>query len=110
MRASNNNNLNRHLIQKDKKLEYTIYHNKGIKSPLYIVNKKNKILLKCEKGEEINTNNYESIVRQKTNKSIQRYSVNRILNTEGKKENILIYKNFDNLSKKLKKKIKMIKL
>ena len=71
---------------------------------LYIVNEKDKILLKCEKGEEINTNNYESIVGQKINNSFQRYSVNRILNTEeSKKENKLIYNYFQNLTQKVKR-------
>ena len=72
--------------------------------PLFIGSEKTIIPLDCEKGEEINTNNYENIASQKINNTFQRFSINKLLNSElCEKENILIKSYFNGLCKKIKR-------
>ena len=59
-----------------------IFGNKN--NPLYIENEKEnkKVYIKCEKGEEINTDNYEEIVgKEKIKNMFQKLKMNKILNT-----------------------------
>ena len=86
-------------IQPFRNGKYIIFGDK-IK-PLFIGSEKTIIPLDCEKGEDIKNNNYEYIVSQKLNNIFQRYSINKLLNTElCEKENILIKDYFDQLCKK----------
>ena len=96
------NDTNTQPLEKGK---ITIFGDKN--QPLYIENenKKEKIYIKCEKGEEINTDNYEEIIgKEKLNNMFQKLKMNKILNTaESQNENISIANYFKNLSKKTKR-------
>ena len=82
--------------------------------PLYVVNeksnsdkelKKGKEPIKCKKGAEVNSDNYESIVgEEKINNIFQKLRMNKILNSkESRNENVLITNYFKNLTVKIKK-------
>ena len=85
--------------------------------PLYVVNEKisktssdkelknGKVLIKCKKGEEVNSDNYESIVgEEKINNIFQKLRMNKIVNSnENRNENALITVYFKNLTDKIKK-------
>ena len=82
--------------------------------PLYVVNeksnsdkelKKEKEPIKCKKGAEVNSDNYESIVgEEKINNIFQKLRMNKILNSnESRNENVLITNYFKNLTVKIKK-------
>ena len=89
-------------IQPFRNGKYIIFGDK-IKT-LFIGSEKTIIPLDCEKGEEINTNNYENIANQKINNIFQRFSINKLLNSElCEKENILIKIYFNGLCKKIKR-------
>ena len=79
--------------------KYIIYGDKN--KPLFIEFEKKKIPLECEKGGEIKANNYQCIASKKINNMIQRFLINRLLNSElCEKENELILNYFNNLCKK----------
>jgi uncharacterized membrane protein YkvA (DUF1232 family) len=89
-------------IQPFRNGKYIIFGDK--KKPLFLGSEKTIIPLDCEKGEEINTNNYENIASQKINNTFQRFSINKLLNSElCEKENILIKSYFNGLCKKIKR-------
>ena len=82
--------------------------------PLYVVNektssdkelKKGKVPIKCKEGEEVNSDNYESIVgEEKINNIFQKLRMNKIVNSkESRNENELITIYFKNLTDKIKK-------
>ena len=83
--------------------KYIIFGDKM--KPLFIGFEKTLIPLECEKGEEINSNNYQYIFGKKINRIIQRFVMNKLLNTEKcKKENENIFNYFGILCTKTKKK------
>ena len=89
-------------IQPFRNGKYIIFGDKN--KPLFLGSEKTIIPLDCEKGEEINTNNYENIANQKINNIFQRFSINKLLNSElCEKENILIKSYFNGLCKKIKR-------
>lgn len=89
-------------IQPFKNGQYIIFGDK-IKS-LFIGSEKTLIPLECEQGEEIKSNNYECIASKKINNIFQRYSINKLLNTEiCEEENTQIANYFNNLCKKIKR-------
>ena len=89
-------------IQPFKNGKYIIFGDKF--KTLFIESGKAIIPLDCKKGEEIKTNNYQDIASQQLNIFIQKYSINKLLNTElCEKENILIKNYFENLCKKTKR-------
>ena len=73
--------------------------------PLYIENQKKKIMIICQKGEDINSDNYEEIVgKEKLSNMFQKLKMNKVLNTnESKNENMRITNYFKNLSKNTKR-------
>ena len=82
----------------------TLFGNNN-KSTLYINNSKQKYDIKIMVGEEVTTDNYESIVgEEKINNFLQKVKMNKILNSnKNKEENKLIIDYFNNLSLKTKK-------
>ena len=83
--------------------ENTLFSNN--KSSLYINNSKQKSDIKIMNGEEVTTDNYESIVgEEKINNILQKVKMNKILNSrKNQEENKLIIDYFNNLSIKTKK-------
>ena len=75
------------------------------RSSLYIKDSKQKSDIKIINGEEVTTDNYESIVgEEKINNMIQKVKMNKILNSrKNQEENKLIIDYFNNLSIKTKK-------
>ena len=68
-----------------KNRKYIIFGDK--KKPLFIKFEKTLIPIECEKGEEIKADNYENIESKEINRIIQRFLINKLLNTEKCKNN-----------------------
>jgi hypothetical protein len=90
------NNSNTQVLEKGKMI---IFADKN--KPLYVENQTKKpYYINCEKGEEINSDNYEEIIgKEKLSNMFQKLRMNKILNTnESNNENKLITNYFKNLS------------